>query len=243
MARRLRSAGDPVLAALGSALDYTPSPHEADWIARIEAERSRLEGSDAVLRTPLYDYSLDAAHEHVFEDRVGDLCRRASKPADAALVLFALLRLLRPARALELGTALGLSAAYHGAALGLTGSGRLTTIDASAARVEVARDVLRRLSLGGSVDSRLGRFQEVVPEVLGEGPVGYVFVDGQHEERATLEYLDLVHPHLTSPGVVVFDDIAWSDGMARAWQALRADERVEAAAEALGMGICVYGPR
>ena len=243
LARRLRSARDPVLEAIGTALEYRPSAAEAEWIARIEAERSRLEGSDEVLRTPLYDYSLDPAHEHVFEDRVGDLCRRASKPADAALVLFALLRLLRPERALELGTALGISGAYHGAALELNGGGTLTTIDASKARVEVARGVLARLSLDGAVDSRLGRFQDVVPDVLSEGPVGYAFIDGHHDEHATLEYLDLVHPHLTAPAVVVFDDIAWSEGMERAWAALRADDRAEAAVEVLGMGICVYRQR
>jgi hypothetical protein len=47
-------------------------------------------------------------------------------------------------------------------------------------------------------------------------------------------------PALTSPGVIVFDDIAWSDGMGRAWSRLKTDPRVRASAEFLDMGVCVY---
>jgi hypothetical protein len=70
--------------------------------------------------------------------------------------------------------------------------------------------------------------------------VGYAFVDGHHDEHATLGYLDLIEPKLLAPRVVVFDDIAWSEGMQRAWATLRADKRVLASHEAFGMGICVY---
>jgi predicted O-methyltransferase YrrM len=239
-ARALRRSDHPLIRAVGEALAHRADPAERDWADRIEAERARLESSRELLRTPLYDYSLDPAHDHVFEDTVGELCRRASKPRHAALALFALVRRLRPARALELGTAVGISAAYQGAALRLNGRGRLVTIDAAAARVEVARELLARLGLAGVVESRLGRFQDVVGEVAAGGGIGYAFVDGHHDEDATLAYLDLIQPALVPPGVVVFDDIAWSDGMARAWARLRADERAEASGEALGMGFCVY---
>lgn len=239
-AARLRAEDDPVLAGIGSALECRPDADEVAWVARIESERTRLESSREILQTPLFDYSLDPDHEHVFEDELGDLCRRASKPRQAALVLFGLLRELRPERCLELGTALGISASYQGAALRLNGRGRLMTVDASAARVDVARGVFSRLELDDVVDSHLGRFQDVVPDLLREGGIGYAFVDGHHDEQATLDYLELIHPALTEPRVVVFDDIAWSDGMARAWAALRGDARVAAAVEAHGMGICVY---
>ena len=236
---RLRRADDPVLAAIGEALGREPSADERGWFERIEAERERLAQSDSVLRTPLRDYSHDDSHDHVFEDRVGELVLRASKPADAAAFLFALLRQLRPDRVVELGTALGISASYQGAALKLNGAGSLTTIDASAERMAVARDVVDRLELVDVIDTRLGRFQDVLPAVLTE-PVGVAFVDGQHEEAATLEYLELIHPALEFPGIVVFDDIAWSDGMKRAWERLRRDTRLSGAIELFGMGVCVY---
>jgi predicted O-methyltransferase YrrM len=167
-ARRLRSSDDPVIAAVGEALSYRPSGEERAWAARIESERERLSRSEEVLRTALYDYSLDPSHDHVFADRVASLATRSSKPPDAALFLFALVRRSRPDRVLELGTNLGISAAYLGAALRLNGGGSLVTIDASKERMRVARDVLAGLGLEGVVETRLGRFQAVLPEVLHE---------------------------------------------------------------------------
>ena len=96
-----------------------------------------------------------------------------------------------------------------------------------------------RLSLSDVVESRRAAFRDEAPDVL-RGGVGYAFIDGHHEEQATLDYLDLVEPELVPPGVVVFDDVTWSDGMARAWAKLHEDERVLAYREMFGMGACVY---
>jgi len=240
---RRRSTTAPALDALGAieaALSYAPAPHEQEWIARIEAARARLEGSDRLVRTLNSDYGIADPEDGIYEENVlSDLCRRASKPQEAGTLLFALVRLLRPERALELGTGVGISAAYQGAALRLNGRGHLVTIEVSAARAEIAREVLSGLSLTDVVDSRRGFFHDLAPDVLRNG-VEYAFVDGHHDEKATLNYLNLIEPLLLSPGVVVFDDITWSDGMQRAWAALRTDTRVRASCEAFGMGVCAY---
>ncbi len=155
-------------------------------------------------------------------------------------MLFALVRLLRPELVLEMGTGVGISAAYQGAALCLNGGGRLISVEGSPANAEVARDVVDRLSLSDTVESRIGLFDEAVPEVLADGGPDHVFIDGDHAEKATLRYVELVEPHLLPPGIVVFDDIAWSDGMKRAWSRVRQDERVVGSTDAYGMGLCVY---
>ena len=223
-----------------AARHYRLSPEESAWIARIEQERTRLERSDHVLRTPRSLFSLDPADGVVLERTVGEFCRTSSKPKQAATLLFALVRLLRPERVLEMGTAVGISAAYQGAALCLNGGGRLITVEGSPASVEVARDVVDRLSLSDTVESRIGLFDKVVPEVLADGGPGYVFIDGEHAEKATLRHFELVEPHLLPPGIVVFDDVGWSDEMKRALSRLRQDERVVESTDAYGMGLCVY---
>lgn len=230
---------DPVVAAVGEALAYEPTQQERGWIARIESERGRLACKTDVLRTPLYDYTLDPSHEYVFEDSVATLATRSSKPPGAALFLFALVRHLRPDRVLELGTNLGISAAYLAAAIRLNDRGALVTLDASEERMRVARDLFSRLNLEDVIEARLGRFQALLPAVLQE-PFGVAFVDGHHQEQETLAEVELMLPALTPPGVIVFDDIAWSDGMKRAWSKLRTDARVRTSAESLDMGICIY---
>ena len=225
---------------IDQALAYELSAEDQAAITPIEEERARLESSDQIVRTMRTDYEPDASPEDVYEEAVlGELCRRASRPPDSARFLFALMRLARPARAIELGTLVGISAAYHGAALQLNGSGRLVTIELSGGRAAIAREVLDRLSLAEIVDLRQGFFHDVAPDAL-RGGVGYAFVDGHHEEQPTLDYLEMIEPHLVPPGVVVFDDVTWSEGMERAWDRLRGDARVVGYREAFGMGICVY---
>jgi hypothetical protein len=51
-------------------------------------------------------------------------------------------------------------------------------------------------------------------------PVDFMFVDGHHDQRATLRYFEMALNYLADDSLAVFDDINWSDGMDRAWAQL-----------------------
>jgi hypothetical protein len=87
-----------------------------------------------------------------------------------------------------------------------------------------------------------GLFRNTLDDVLlASGPIGLAFVDGHHDEVATQEYFEQLLPHLEDPAVVVFDDIAWSEGMAAAWQALRRHPAVRLAVDIDKVGVCLVG--
>jgi hypothetical protein len=44
-------------------------------------------------------------------------------------------------------------------------------------------------------------------------PVEYAFVDDQHERDATIHYFEQLVTHAGENGVLVFNDITWSQGM------------------------------
>jgi predicted O-methyltransferase YrrM len=162
----------------------------------------------------------------------------SSKSAFWARLLYALVRERRPAACLELGTNLGISAAYQALALEMNGSGSLVTLEGSEARARLARRNLELLGLR-RVEMVVGRFDETLAGVLDRmGPVGFAFVDGHHEEEATQHYFAAIAPHLERGALVAFDDITWSDGMRRAWQRLRAAPQVGAAADLRLLGVC-----
>ena len=70
-------------------------------------------------------------------------------------------------------------------------------------------------------------------------PVDYAFIDGHHDEQATLDYFEQLLPHLAPRALLVFDDVDWSDGMKRAWQKIQADPRVAISIETRTLGLCV----
>jgi hypothetical protein len=54
-----------------------------------------------------------------------------------------------------------------------------------------------------------------------------------------MNYFEQVTPYLASNALVIFDDIRWSDGMARAWNAIRNDPRVLRSLSVGDFGVCI----
>lgn len=229
--------------ALRRGLEQAWSTEEARWISRIEQTRGRMERSGEPLRTSATAWSGDLADERFLDETLGPLTRSASKPAASAGLLFALVREWKPETALELGTCVGLSAAYQAAGLELNERGHLWTGDASPTRSAIAERVLRELELSDGVTFVVGRFQETLAPILEALPsaVDYAFIDGHHDETATWEYFEQISASAADTAVLVLDDIHWSDGMERVWVRVAGDPRVAVSVDVGDMGICLLG--
>lgn len=258
--RRLRARR--VLAALGASRDPTArlvgqaivetwdrrlDSSERGWVERIEALRRELEAD--VTEIEYIDYGAGAPDSErtrqeasagiTRQVRIGEVCRTGSKPPLWCLLLFKLVRRLQPGVCLELGSCLGISAAYQAAALELNQRGKLISLEGSPALAERARRHLERLGLGraGIV---AGRFQDTLDSVLSSHrPVDYAFIDGHHDEQATGAYFAAITAATAQPALLVFDDIEWSAGMRRAWQRIAADPAVSLSIDLHQIGIGV----
>jgi len=83
-----------------------------------------------------------------------------------------------------------------------------------------------------------GRFRDSLETVLEANELfDYVFIDGHHDEKATVEYFELIRPRLSVGALLVFDDIAWSAGMTRAWRTIREHPRISYSSDLISMGI------
>jgi predicted O-methyltransferase YrrM len=237
---------DPLSHALARAIQATAcdraAPRERVWIDRIDLLRGELEASAAVLERRLSEVTGSKAdHDTISANTVSDISREKSAPRLWGLLLFRLIRELEPRTVLELGTGLGVSGAYQAAALEINGKGRLITIEASESRVALARGYFEQLGLH-RVELRHGRFQDILRDVLEEAAaIEFAFVDGEHAERATVGFFEEIAARMPSGGVMVFDDLTWSEGMRRAWRRISSDARVGLAVELGRMGLCVRG--
>lgn len=242
--RRSNHTAAPSLAeALAASLGAMPE-EAAAWFARIERLRARLAASAAVLTYQDFGAGgrLRAARPRPAARPVRAVSRAAVPPHEGRL-LFELIRRFRPARCLELGTSLGLSAAYQAAALACNGAGRLVTLEGGAALARQAGENLAALGLD-AVEIVVGPFAETLPAVLERHRrFDFVFLDGHHDPAATHAYLETLWPHLTPGAVLLLDDLAWTTGMRRAWKALAADARLGLTADLLVFGIAVLEAR
>jgi predicted O-methyltransferase YrrM len=243
--RRLRQVEPPrdeslrrILRVVELTLRGELTAEEREWVRRIERLRRRLRSS----RKPVTLTDFGAGHgsgRPVRLHTVGERCLSSKSPL-GALLLFQLVRELRPSRCLELGTNLGISAAYQAAALLLNGGGELHTVEGGPTLAELSRCHLASLQLPAEVHE--GRFLDVLPGLLARtAPLDYVFIDGHHDGPSTIGYFAQIHPGLSPGAVVVFDDVAWSRGMAEAWTTIQADPRVRVAVSLGTMGVCIVG--
>lgn len=237
-------------------LKRTLTLEEKSWIDRIEYLRTEMNASTKQITRTDYGAGNPGSNRTQEEmragveiaDTVGHISQIASKPAFWCCLLFKLIRTVHPRSCIEMGTAVGISAAYQAAALRLNGHGALVTLEGSTSLADIAKNNVQQLGLD-TVEVVVGRFQDTLPDVLrNRQPVDYVFVDGHHDEQATQAYFDQILPFLAETALLVFDDIAWSEGMKRAWNTIAQNGRVGVAVDLGPVGLCVIdtsiaGPR
>lgn len=165
---------------------------------------------------------------------------RSSVPMHQGILLMELVRRLRPRRCIELGTCLGISAAYIAAGLDLNdNAGELETL-------EGGRDLARVASINftqiGFERVRVvsGRFSDTLPKSLERmAPIDFAHIDGHHDGEATRQYFNAIMAHSASPAVVVLDDVRWSKSMRRAWADVNAHPNVISSYDLFVTGICI----
>ena len=142
---------------------------------------------------------------------------------------------------IELGTNVGISSAYIGAALKVNGDGgKIVTCDASSYRQRLAREMHRKLGID-NVSYVEGLFTDTLGDTLIKmGTVDLASIDGHHQYQPTLDYFDKLYGFSTGDAVIVFDDIRWSDGMIKVWSQLQADDRLGLLVDVVSMGIGVH---
>ena len=221
------------------------TPEEKSWITQIEQIREQFTGNPTPVTIRDFGAGNPDSRRSDEEMRQGTVSTTTysevslgSKPALWALLLFKLIRTIQPEMAIELGTCIGISAAYQAAAQQLNGKGRLISIEGSETITGLAKKNIESLHLN-NVEILCGTFKEVLPEVFTKISVAdYVFIDGHHDEQATVAYFELLLPHLSSGAIAVFDDISWSNGMRRAWEKICKHDAVAFSADLKMLGIC-----
>ncbi len=183
--------------------------------------------------------------------RVCDIAKNHLESARVGQVLFRIVNFLheeekRPLNILELGTSLGITTAYLASA---DSRNKVVTMEGSEAVLRVAQGVWKMLKLEniewiqGNIDDTLyniyiGERGKVKGERGKErGELDLAFVDANHTYEATMRYADFLLNRLTEKGILVLDDIHYSEQMERAWSELKADPRVTTSMDLYHVGL------
>ncbi|MCA9783639.1 MAG: class I SAM-dependent methyltransferase [Candidatus Cloacimonetes bacterium] len=222
------------------------SQEERTVIERIEQRRSALGRMDDEIAFVDFGAGQSTEHRTQMEMQNGVVSKRrissiaaVSKPPFWASILFKLVRRLEPQTIVELGTCVGISAAYQASAQKLNQRGKLFSLEGAESLATISRETLGGLGISNS-EVVLGPFHQTLMPVLEEhAPIDFFFNDGHHDHDAVLEYFEKSLPFLAGDAVMVFDDISWSDGMRQAWKEIVADPRIRFSLDLRSIGVVV----
>lgn len=182
------------------------------------------------------------AGSHVNNDRkkrVGDIAKNALKPPRLAQLLYRLVEDLKPDNIIELGTCLGTTTIYLQKA---APNAKVYTLEGCPETAGIAKESFKKAGLN-DVELITGNFDNTLPGVINKlDKLDFVFVDGNHQKKATLKYFEWCLPKVHENTLLIFDDIYWSEGMKEAWAQIKAHPQVTATVDLFWIGLVFFKP-
>lgn len=206
----------------------------------VEARRAALLADDRTLVVRDFGAGSRVTGTTARTRPVSAIARNAAKPPRYGQLLFRLVNHLQPRRILELGTSLGLTTAYLAVA---DSRAQVLTLEGDPASAAIARETFGQLGLT-NVKLLEGEFSVTLAQALAQldGPLDYVFFDGNHRYEPTLDYVRRCLPHRHAGSLFILDDIHWSAEMERAWEAVKALPEVTLTIDLFAVGLVFFRP-
>jgi predicted O-methyltransferase YrrM len=202
---------------------------------RIESMRKSLERDRTEIQVE--DFGAGSHKGQRKWRRVQDIAATSAKPPKWGRLLFRTAHYYQPRTIIELGTSLGISAAYLAAG---APQARLYTMEGSAELAALAAHNLNQLSFQNARVIR-GQFGQELPGLLDmQEPLDLAFVDGNHRLEPTLHYFELLMKHISPSAVIIFDDIHWSQEMEQCWATIQSDPRVMLSIDLFHFGMVFF---
>lgn len=170
---------------------------------------------------------------------VAGIAAKSLSPSGKCKILFHLVRHFKSQYILELGTSLGISAAYLASA---NSKAHVLTFEGNPDIAAKASEVFKKINLQ-NIRLFVGPFAETLDPVLQEVPrLDLIFLDGHHQKQPTLRYFEKMLSKSHDHTVFVVDDIHWSKDMEEAWKELQQHPKVILTIDLFYMGIIILNP-
>ena len=202
----------------------------------IEKERQKLLRNDKIITVE--DFGAGSKKLNSKQRKISDIAKISLKPVKQAQSLFKIVNYFGYKNILELGTSLGITSAYLAKP---NKSIRLTTIEGSETIANVAKQTFEHLKIN-NITQLIGNFNEELPKFLMQQsePLDLVFIDGNHQKEATLNYFEACLPKLHNDALVIFDDIYWSKGMTEAWKEIKLHQKTQVTIDLFHLGLVFF---
>lgn len=167
---------------------------------------------------------------------VAKMAKYAVKSRKYAELLYRVAQRLNPEHVLELGTSLGITAAYL--AKGAP-EASIHTVEGCPNIAQLAQQTVD--SVGAkNVQIYCGTFEDEIPALLENHQPQLIFFDGNHRFKPILAYFEWALPYAQENSLFIFDDIHWSSEMSKAWKVIKKHPDVSFTIDLFALGLVFF---
>jgi len=152
---------------------------------------------------------------------ISKIAKTSGSSQKRAKLLYRLTRFIKPKFVLELGTSLGIStyAMHKGYP-----SAMVTTIEGCENIAAFTEKQLKACNTK-NISLLTSHFDDILQHVK-QYDYDIIFLDGNHQEEATLRYFETLLETVHNDSIIILDDIYWSKGMTSAWKKIQKHHKV-----------------
>ncbi len=137
---------------------------------------------------------------------------------------------------LELGTSLGITTSYLALA---NPRATIETIEGVRVVAGIAEEVFQKNNLD-NIKLHVGDFNDVLNQIPENKKYDMIILDGNHRGNATMDYFLWSIKHIHEHGVLIVDDIRWSQSMFHTWKNIINHDEVKLSIDLFYMGLVFF---
>lgn len=203
-------------------------------LKQLEAFKNQLEKDKRLIE--INDLGAGSLINKKKKRSIADLAKNSSKPKFLLEILYKTSSFYQPKSILELGTSIGLSGIYlkKGQASGQTLSIEGCTNTSKIAIENFSKNQFENFEIINQ------NFDDFLEHLNPNQFFDLIFIDGNHQKEATLNYFEKLKNHINNDCILIFDDIHWSTGMMEAWNEIKNDPLVKVSVDIYWMGFVFF---
>jgi predicted O-methyltransferase YrrM len=188
-------------------------------------------------RIGVQDFGAGSNRNRDASKKISDIAAGSLSSQKFGRLLFRLADYYSAGTVVEMGSSLGISAAYMACANPLS---RVYTMEGSTEIAAVAGQVFRQLGLS-NITQVTGKFEDEMGNLIAAiPPADLVFIDGNHRKKPVLDYFEGFLEKISPVSMIIIHDIHWSFEMEEAWTAIQNHPRVKMSIDIFSAGLIFF---
>lgn len=197
---------------------------------KIDIIREKLYSSEKIIT--INDFGAGSQINNAKKRKVRDIAKNSAKNAKFGKLLNRIIKFYNVKNILELGTSFGISTIYLA-----NKKSKVYTLEGCQETANIAKENFDQMKLK-NINLILGDFKHTLDATLQKiNPLDLVFVDGNHQEKATIQYFEKCLQYSNNNTIFIFDDIHWSKGMENAWRYIKSSDQTTLTIDLFFIGI------